>query len=177
MTQPPPPSPDELLLVGQIGGSFGLRGQLKMAAITTELGHFQRKIRTLFIGPRHQAYQLKAAQVHKPGVVLLTLDGVADRDAADALRGSEVFIRESEAAPLGEGEYFTHALYGLAVLTDTGDAIGTVREVLETGANDVLVVARAEGGEALIPVIRDVIVAIDQPGGRIIIHPLPGLLD
>jgi 16S rRNA processing protein RimM len=171
------PSPDELLLVGQIGGSFGLRGQLKMAAITTEVDHLQRKIRTLYIGPRHQAYTITHIQIHKPGVLLLTLDGLTDRDAADGLRGAEVFIRESEAAPLSEGEYFTHALYGLDVLTDTGEAIGKVREVIETGANDVLVVARAEGGEALIPIIQDVIVSIDQPGGRIVIHPIPGLLD
>ena len=73
-------------------------------------------------------------------------------------------------------EYFIHELTGLLVVTDTGEELGKVFEVIETGANDVLVVARPTGGEALIPMIRDVIVELNVAAGRIVIHPLEGLL-
>ncbi|MDZ4717770.1 MAG: ribosome maturation factor RimM [Roseiflexaceae bacterium] len=176
MTQPSTPSTEEFLLVGQITSSFGLRGQLKMVALTNQIDHLQRRIRTLYIGPERQPYQIQKLIEHKPGILIVTLDGIRDRDAAELLRGTEAFIREQEAAPLGEGEYFIHSLYGLLVLTEAGEEIGRVREVLETGANDVLVVARTGGGEALIPLIRDVVRDLDIAHGRVVIHPLEGLL-
>lgn len=176
MTQAPLSSPDDLLLVGQITSSFGLRGQLKMVAVTNQIDHLQQRIRTLYIGPKYQPHKLQQLIEHKPGVLIITLAGISDRNGAELLRGAEVYIRETEAAPLGEGEYFIHSLYNLLVVTDAGEEIGRVREVLETGANDVLVVPRASGGEALIPMIHDVVRTIDLAGGRIVIHPLEGLL-
>ncbi len=177
-TTPPtnPPSPDELLLIGRIGTTFGLHGQVKMAAITAKIDHLKRKIKTVFIGPKYREYQLNGVAVHKPGMLVLTLEGVTTTTAAEELRGTEVFIREQEAAPLAADEYFIHQLTGLLVVTDTGEELGKVREVIETGANDVLVVAKPTGGEALIPMIRDVIVDLNVAAGRITIHPLEGLL-
>jgi 16S rRNA processing protein RimM len=176
MIQPPAPSTEEFLLVGEITSSFGLRGQLKMVAVTNQIDYLQRRIRTLYIGPKRQPYQIQKLIEHKPGILIVTLDGIANRDAAELLRGAEAFIREKDAAPLGDGEYFIHSLYGLLVVTEAGEEIGRVREVLETGANDVLVVARTSGGEALIPIIRDVVRDLDVANGRIVIHPLEGLL-
>jgi 16S rRNA processing protein RimM len=174
--QPTPPTPDELLLIGRIVTTFGLRGQLKMVPITAQIDHLKRKVKTLFIGPKRREFQLKALIVHKPSILILTLDGITTETAAEDLRSMEVFIREKDAAPLAADEYFMHQLYGLVVVTDTGEELGKVREVIETGANDVLVVARTSGGEALIPMIRDVVVNLDIAGGRITIHPLEGLL-
>jgi 16S rRNA processing protein RimM len=177
MTSSSSPSPDELLLIGHIGGAFGLRGQVKFAPITQHVDHLRRNIQTLYIGPKLQPYQLRNVLVHKQGVLVLTLEGVNDRGAADMLRGAEASIRESEAAPLETDEYFFHSLYGLAVVTEEGEELGKVRDVLETGANDVLVVARSNGGEALIPIIQDVVREMDVPGGRIVVRLIPGLLD
>lgn len=171
-----PPNPNELLLIGQISGSFGLRGQVKMVAVTDQIEHLRRAIRTLYIGPKARPYQLRSLIAHKPGVLVLTLEGVDDRNAADLLRGSDVWIPESEAAPLNEGEYYLHSLYHLLVVTDTGEELGRVSEVIETGANDVIVVARPEGGEALLPLIQDVVREIDPTGGRIVVHLIDGLL-
>jgi 16S rRNA processing protein RimM len=171
-----PPNPEETLLVGTITGAFGLRGQVKMRAITSEIEHLRRNIRTLYIGPKRQAYRLTQLHIPKPGTMVLTLQGVDTRTAAEDLRGAEVAIHERDAAPLAEDEYFIHQLYNLLVVTEEGAEIGRVREVLETGANEVLVVTRAGGGDALIPMIRDVIQQLDIAGGRIVIRPLEGLL-
>lgn len=172
-----PATPDTTILIGQIVAAFGVRGQVKMKAITAQVDHLRRRIRTLYLGPKLQAYTLKSLIEHKPGLLILTLGGVTTREAAEGLRGQEVAILEREAAPLEEGEYFIHELYGLAVVSDAGETIGTVREVIETGANEVLVVKRDGKPDGLIPMIHDVVQALDFAGGRVVVHLMPGLLD
>ncbi|HEU4328466.1 MAG TPA: ribosome maturation factor RimM [Roseiflexaceae bacterium] len=170
------PAPEEYLLIGEIVGPFGTHGQVKLKAITDQVEHLRRRIRTVYIGPQRQSYRLQRVVEHKPGMLVLNLVGLTTRDEAEALRGNEVAILEREAAPLDQDEYFVHQLYGLAVFSEAGEAIGTVREVMQTGANDVLVVAREGKPDGLIPVIRDVIVELDIPNNRVVIRLLEGLL-
>jgi len=175
MTQPAP-APDETLLIGQIVAPFGVRGQVKMRSYTTQIEHLRRRIRTVYLGDDRRPYTISSLFEHKPGLLILTLAGVATREAAEDLRGQEVAIRESEAAPLEEGEYFIHQLYGLTVVGEDGNEIGRVKEVIETGANDVLIVTRPDQPEALIPMIHDVVKDLDIPGGRVVVRLLDGLL-
>jgi 16S rRNA processing protein RimM len=171
-----PPSPDETLLIGQIVAPFGVRGQVKMRAYTAHVDHVCRRIRKVYLGDNRREYALTSAFEHKPGLMILTLGGVTTREGAEDLRGQDVAIRESEAAPLEEGEYFLHQLYGLAVVDEDGAEIGRVREVLETGANDVLIVARPDQPDALIPMIHDVVQDLDIAGGRVVVRLIEGLL-
>lgn len=171
------PAPDDTLLIGEIVAAFGLRGQVKLRSYTDHVEHLRRRIRAVYVGQQRQEYPLKGVIEHKPGLLILSLGGVTTREAAESLRGAEVAILEREAAPLAAGEYFIHQLYGMEVVAEDGAAIGRVREVLETGANDVLVVARPGHPDALIPMIHDVVHELDVTSGRVIIRPLPGLLD
>ncbi len=166
---------DDLLLIGTIGVPFGTRGQVKLHALTSHPEQLQR-IKTLFVGDDHAPIGLRRAFQHKPNVLILTLDGFESRSAVDALRGADVFIPENEAAPLEEDEYFLHDLPGLRVETGGGEVVGIVNEVIETGANDVLVVDRPEGGQVLIPMIHAVVKSLDIPAGRLVIEPMEGLL-
>jgi 16S rRNA processing protein RimM len=175
MTQPPP-SPNDTLLIGQIVAPFGVRGQVKVRAYTAHVEHLRRRIRAVYIGDDRREYSLTGVIEHKPGLLLLSLGGVTTRDAAEELRGAEVAIRESDAAPLEDGEYFIHQLYGLTVVDEQGAEIGRVREVLETGANEVLIVTRPDQPEALIPMIHDVVQELDITGGRVVVHLTEGLL-
>ncbi|NJK79568.1 MAG: 16S rRNA processing protein RimM [Chloroflexaceae bacterium] len=167
--------PDELLLIGVIVAAFGLHGQVKAHAITDRPEHIARRVRTVYVGRDYTPYRLLHVHLHKPGVVLLKLEGVHDRDTAEALRRSEVYIREEDAAPLEAGEYYIHDLYDLYVDTVAGERIGQVREVLETGANEVLVVTRPDQPDVLIPMIREIVQELDFEGKRIIIQPMEGL--
>jgi 16S rRNA processing protein RimM len=176
MTEPTP-SPDNTILIGQIVAAFGVRGQVKMKAITEQIDHLRRRVHTLYLGSKLQEYTLTGLIEHKPGLLILTLANVTTREQAEDLRGQDVAILESQAAPLEEGEYFIHQLYGLTVVTDQGEEIGKVREVLETGANEVLVVTRPGKSDGLIPMIRDVVQDLDPASGRVVIHPIAGLLD
>ena len=175
MTQQPP-SPDDTLLIGQIVAPFGVRGQVKLRAYTTHVEHLRRRVRVVYVGDERREYPLTGLIEHKPGLLVLSLGGVTNRDAAEELRGAEVAIRERDAAPLEEGEYFIHQLYGLTVVDEQGAEIGRVREVLETGANEVLVVTRPDQPEALIPMIHDVVQELDIAGGRVVVRLIEGLL-
>ncbi len=169
---------DDLLLIGEIVGPFGVKGQVKLKAFTDRPDHIARKVRTVYLqlGPERTEHTLARLHEHKPGLLLLSLRGVTTRDAADELRGAEVYIRARDAAPLAEDEYYLHELVGLAALTTEGQPIGTVREVLETGAGEVLVISRAGQPDALVPMARDFIARLDIPGGQVVITPIEGLL-
>lgn len=104
--------------------------------------------------------------------MLITLDGYEDRDKAEALRGELVLVRLEDAVPLRHGEYYHHQIIGLSVVTDEGEELGSVAEIIKTGANDVYVV-RGQGGEVLLPAIQSVIRKIEP--SRMIVHLLPGL--
>lgn len=167
---------NDLLLVGKITVPFGVRGQVKMFAITSYPEHL-RRVKTIYVGEALKPYALKGAAIHKGATMIVTLDGVTTREGAEALRGQEVFMRESDALPLEADEYFIHDLPGLRVRTTDGTEIGVVKEVIETGSNEVLVVDRSEGGEVLIPMIKDVVQHLNISGGEIVIEPLPGMLE
>lgn len=107
---------------------------------------------------------------------LLTLDLIHNREEGEALRGSLIEAPDEVVRRVDDESYFLHELIGLEVVTDTGERLGKVTDVLQPGANDVYVV-QGPRGELLIPAIADVVQAIDVSGGEIRITPLAGLLD
>lgn len=167
---------DDLLLIGTIVAPFGVRGQVKLKAYTDRPDHIARNVRTILIGKDRSEHTLRRLTEHKPGLLIADIQGVTTRDAAEELRGAEVFIRAADAAPLDPDEFFLHDLVGLAVRTEDREAVGKVREVLETGAGPILVIARPGAADALVPMVRDFIAHLDIPGGTVTIRPIEGLL-
>ena len=108
--------------------------------------------------------------------MLLTLDGVAERDVAATLTGMRVLVPARDLPALADDEFYHHEMHGFAVATTDGRALGTVAETFSTGLNDVWVV-RDGAREYLIPIITDVVREIDRAERRIVIEPMPGLLD
>jgi 16S rRNA processing protein RimM len=116
-----------------------------------------------------------AAAPHGRGM-LIALDGIGDRDAAATLTGMRVLVREGDLPRLEADEFYHHEVHGFAMVTTDGRALGTITETMSTGLNDVWVV-RGEGREHLIPIIADVVREIDRARRRVVIEPMPGLLD
>lgn len=124
-------------------------------------------------GLRRTVERARADQDHW----ILKLSGVSERTTVERLRGELLEAADNDVLRDDDESYFVHELVGLrVVLTDGGEELGMVVEVLQTGANDVYVV-HGSRGETLIPAIGGVIDAIDVSGGLISITPLPGLLD
>jgi len=108
--------------------------------------------------------------------VLLRLEGCDTANDAEALVGRTVCVPREQLPPRQPHEVYQVDLIGCTVRTDSGDDLGTVREIFATGSNDVCVVWDGTR-EYLIPLIADVIVRLDPAAGEIVIHPVPGLLD
>ncbi len=106
-------------------------------------------------------------------VAVVLLDGL---DVAGELRNSWVFVPAQGRPPLEPGEYYHHQLIGLRVKTDSGQVLGVVKDILETGANDILVVRPESGPEILIPVVDEFVLAYDLGQGEITVRLLPGLI-
>jgi 16S rRNA processing protein RimM len=130
---------------------------------------------TLRWADRSSSVRLLAVRPHK-SFRLLTLDGYASATAAESLVGAEVCIDTADLPPLRPDEVYHRDLIGLRVETVDGRPLGVVDGVLSTGGNDVCVV-RDGAKEHLIPLIADVVRQIDLAGGRLVIEPIPGLLD
>lgn len=160
----------EFITVGTVVNAHGIRGEVKVNPLGYDPS-FLTEFGTLYIGG--QPVEIKAARVHK-NVVLLTLPGVEDMDAALALKGKTVAIRRTDAA-LPEGEFFDEELEGMTV-TDaaTGAEIGKLRRVLHYPAHDVYEVAGER--EYLIPAVPGVfIAAVDADAGAMAVRMQKGL--
>jgi 16S rRNA processing protein RimM len=166
------------LAIGRISAAHGIRGEVKVEVLTDFPERFKPGAHTfLGVGTDDQearSARIVAARPHKGGL-LVKLDIVPDRNAAELLRDQYLLIPEAEAMPLGEHENYLHDLIGLQVETADGQPLGTLTEILITKANDVYVVD-GPGGEILLPALRDVVLRVDLPTRRMIVALPAGLL-
>jgi 16S rRNA processing protein RimM len=160
------------LSVGEIVGAHGIRGEVKVRPDTDFPERLTELPSVWLVAPNGARTQTRVEQArpHKGGL-LVKLDKVSDRTAAEKLRGYALHIDRSLAAPLDEGQFLVDEVIGLVVVTVAGEEVGPVTEVLRTGANDVYVTRRG-----LIPAIQSVIREIDRDAGRIVIEPMEGML-
>ncbi|HEY2033291.1 MAG TPA: ribosome maturation factor RimM [Rhizomicrobium sp.] len=154
------------VLLGVIIGAQGLKGELKVKAFT------QSPENLAAYGPLHmkngKSFRVISVREAKDGAVV-ALDGVNDRNAAEALKGAELYVPRS-ALPKEDADEFYHAdLIGLRAEDTEGRAMGTVRALHNFGAGDVIELARDDGDEVFLPFTREVAREIDTEGGRIVI--------
>ena len=163
---------DDWLRLGVLTAPWGIRGEVKVR-LDVEPAYLER-IARVYLGPEHRAIDLLGV-FRRGRAYTLQLRGIETMTTAETLRDVDVAIPLAEAPPLAEGEFFVADVVGLRAVTTTGRALGTVVEVLSTGANDVYVV-RGDAGEVLIPAIRDVVTSIDPAAGLLQVEPMLGLL-
>jgi 16S rRNA processing protein RimM len=165
----------ELIEIGRIVRSHGLEGRMKVLSYL-ESSEVLHDLSGLFVGhsaPEAILFPLVAVQSGKD-FFILQLSGVADRDAAERLRGSSVWMPSEKMQKLPEGEYYWLEIIGLQVLTEEDEILGRIEAVFPTGGNDVYV-CRGEGREILLPAIGDVVRKIDTDRGVMVVRLLKGL--
>lgn len=164
----------EFIETGKIVNIHGLKGEVKVMP-WSDVPNFICEFDVLYCGKERKVYEVESARVHK-NMVLIKFRGVDSPEAANLLRNSIVYIDRNDIE-LDEGTYFIQDLIGLTVKdADTGEEYGTVKDVFETGANDVYEVKKGEK-TFLVPAIPDVIVNTDIENSLLIIRPLEGLFD
>lgn len=163
--------PDQVrLVVGTLGAPHGIEGELRLHLTTDDPDHLQT-VRRVYLDGETRARRVVDLRLHGDGA-LIRFHGVETPEAADALKGRIVRIAGSDARPLAPGEHFLYQLIGLRVEDETGTELGVVTDLLETGANDVVVITPSAGGpELLLPNIPDVIVEINPAQGRMVARP------
>jgi 16S rRNA processing protein RimM len=172
--------------LARVVGAHGLRGELRVQASVDNLMNLKRVSRIWLArddgdddqgdDERHE-YEVARARAGRPGECRLTLLGVADREAAEALRGRLLLARPEDLPQLEEGEYYADELVGCKVEEVDGRPVGIVRSILETGGRDVLVIEDAAGGEQLVPAAEPLLRRVDLTARRIVIDAPAGLLD
>lgn len=177
-SRPEAPAEPGFLVIGRLIKPHGIRGEMR-AAVHTQLPERFTWLEHVFLArdPSDSAPEriaVRSVRFHK-GNALMRLGDYETRDELEILRGMWLLVPFEDAIPLDEGEHFHHDLEGLQVITEDREQLGTLVEILETGANEVFVV-KGPRGEVLLPNIEEVVLRVDLEAGTMIVHLLPGLL-
>jgi 16S rRNA processing protein RimM len=172
-----PKSAPVRLTVGRITGAHGLGGALRVRPGDPDSDTLQIVTRVYLEqdGATHEYALLDARRINRT-TIRIVLDGVQGVECAEQLRGATLMVAVADLPPAGPGEFYYYQLIGCEVVTTLGRRLGTVEEVFSGGANDVLVVRENEA-EILIPVIEDVVKAMDLEGRKVTVQAVPGLID
>jgi 16S rRNA processing protein RimM len=173
----PEPGADGFIRIGRVSASHGLHGALRVRTDNPQ-SSILTTLKRLFVetAEGRREFPVRRATLLSAGQFRVVLDGVEDVDAAQALRGCAVMVAVADLPALKEGEFYYFQLVGAEVMLTDGRRLGAIGEIFSAGANDVWVIRDGER-EVLVPVIADVVRAIDLGARRVTIEPLPGLLD
>ena len=159
------------VVIGQVAGPFGVKGEIKIRSYAESLDVFQRSPVLVFDESPHKVLRVR---MHK-GAALVVVQGIESRDDAAKLAGKLVKTGVENLPPKDEDEYFWFELIGMKVRTVAGQDLGEITQITPTGANDVLHV-QGPVGEVLLPMIEDVVVSVDIVEKIMIVDPLEGLI-
>ena len=167
---------ERLVCIGRVVEPHGLKGEMKVKSLTDDPEYYRGTPRVIAGGADGlRVFPVRGIRMSGRNWIF-ALEGVEDREAAQALKGAELLLDEDELKPLAAGEYFRDDLIGCEVVDLAGDFLGRVSGLIETGANDVMEVATGHG-PALVPMTAEVVREVDTQARLIRIAPLPGLFE
>ena len=168
----------KLVVIGEVVKPHGIRGEFSVEnhADSPRLYAPGGRIGIRAPGKRERFVEILSSRPHQ-GRLLLTVAGVSDRDAAEALRGMEIVVREDDLPELGEDEVYLHEIVGFAVVLPDGAPVGELEGFLDVPGQDLWVIRSPEGKEILLPATEETVPEIDTEARRIVIDPPPGLLE
>lgn len=180
---------DDMLRVGVISSTHGIKGEVKVYPTTDEPKRFS-ELKNVYLDyckqsikgiKKRKCIELEISSVkYFKQFVILKFNGIDNINDVEEYKGMDLYVTRDDALPLEEGEFYICDLIGLNVINDEGRAVGVIKDVLQTGANDVYVVnTNAEFGskELLLPVIDECILDIDLDKKEVKVHIMEGLLE
>ena len=165
------------LRVGVITRTHGIRGEVKVYPTTDSPLRFN-EIEEVMLknGPRKERLRIQEARYFK-NLVILKFKGIDNINDIEKYKGAELYVDREHGDKLEEGEYYIADILGMKVYTEEGELLGEVRDVIETGANDVYAVKREGKKDLLIPAIKSCVLSIDVENEKMTVRLLDGLLD
>ena len=163
--------------VGAITQTHGVRGEVKVFPMTDDINRF-KNMKDLILDTGKEKITLQVTSVRpQKTLVILKFKGYDNINDVEKYKGCGLYVTKENRVACENDEYFIADLIGLAVVTDEGQMLGNVTDVISTGANDVYVVLAEDGTELLLPAIHECIRDVDVANGRMQVHLLDGLLD
>ena len=168
---------EQMLRVGVITSTHGIRGEVKVFPTTDDVNRF-KKLKKVFleVGKEYKELKISSVKFFK-NMVIVKFEGLNNINDVERFRQLSLYVTREDAVKCEEGEYFIADLIGLQVVTDTGETLGILKDVLQTGANDVYIVEMENKKEVLLPAIKDCILNVSLEENKMEVHVLEGLLD
>ena len=154
--EPSPLADGDEVIVGRVKGAWGVHGDLKVDALTDYADRFSAGSTLALAGRPATVEQSRRIK----GGLAVKFDVVDSRSAAEAVCGQVITVPRERLAPLPDGRYYYFDIIDMVVFDETGDKLGYVKEIIETGVNDVYVIERPEQGDLLIPALEDVVLSV-----------------
>jgi 16S rRNA processing protein RimM len=167
-----------LITIGRIIKPFGIRGEMKIEPMTDFPERFKKLGSVFLVSPlgRELAAEIRSARLDAGGSLYLLLSGYESPEKAKELNGWFIKVPQEQAVPLPEGSYYHFELIGMEVMSESGEKLGTISDIFETGSNDVYVMKRGRK-ETFIPATKEIIKQVDRKRKRMVIHVMDGLLE
>lgn len=168
---------EERLQVGVISSTHGVRGEVKVFPTTDDVTRFKKLKEVILVTEKtEKVLKITSVKFFKQ-FAILKFEGIDTLNDVEVYKGASLFVTRKNAVKLQKDEYFIADLIDLNVVDDNGNELGTLIDVMQTGANDVYIVKNAEGKELLFPAIKECILDIDFKNGKMTVHVMDGLLD
>lgn len=167
---------ENMLQVGVITATHGIKGEVKVFPTTDDIKRFDY-LKKVFIDSREGLIQVKVAGVrYFKNLVILKFKGINDINDVEKYKKCPLLVTREDAVPLEEGEYYITDIIGINAVSDDGVVLGTIKDVLQTGANDVYIIQTEDKKEILVPAIKQCILNVDLDKKEMKIHLLEGLV-
>lgn len=167
---------EQLLQVGVISSTHGVRGEVKVFPTTDDVNRFKKLKKVILdTGREHLNLEVEGVKFFKQ-FVILKFKGYDNINDIEKYKGKSLLVDRENAVKLRKNEYFIADMIGIQVFTDDGEEFGVMKDVLETGANDVYIIDSIRHGEVLIPAIKQCILDVNIEERKMVIHLMEGLV-
>ena len=167
---------EQLLQVGVISSTHGIRGEVKVFPTTDDVKRFKKLKKVILdTGREHLPLEVESVKFFKQ-FAIVKFKGLDNINDIEKYKGKSLLVDRENAVKLRKDEYFIADMIGLQVYTEDGEAFGVLKDVLETGANDVYIIDSSKHGEVLVPAIKQCILDVDIEGQKMTIHLMEGLV-
>ena len=167
---------EQLLQVGVISSTHGVRGEVKVYPTTDDALRFKSLKKVILdTGKEQLPLEIQNVKFFKQ-FVILKFKGIDNINDIERYKHCPLLIEREDAVPHEEDEHFIADMIGMQVVTEDGKQFGTLKDVMETCANDVYIISSEEHGEVLLPAIKECILDVDEEEGKMTVHLMDGLI-
>ena len=167
---------EQLLQVGVISSTHGVRGEVKVFPTTDDVKRFKKLKKVILdTGKEQLPLEIEGVNFFKQ-FLILKFRGIDNINDIEKYKGKSLLVDREHAVKLKKDEYFIADMIGMDVFTEDGELFGALKDVMETGANDVYIIEMSDGKEVLVPAIKQCILDVDIENRKMVIHLLEGLV-